>query len=285
MKKRIEVAIEQVRRSFPFSGYLDEDFGEDVSNIVNEVLRMAPPPARLLDIGSGPMNITAIFARLGYRSSAVDDLGDPWHQLGDNVQRIEAFARAEGIRFHQNKPPDYKIPFTTESFDIILVNSVIEHLHKSPRELLNTAFKYARVGGVVIVTMPNSVNLRKRLSVLRGHTNYPSVQQFFDSDGEWRGHVREYTLSEAQYIVERVGGEIVVAGTYNSLLSSRLPNRIVRSIYVAFTNAFPNLRPSLLVVARKPEEWQPAAFDEEAYWSAIGSSIPQGLIPGSNHST
>lgn len=267
----------QVETAFPFQDYLEEGFAYGLSGVVSEVTRLAPPPARLLDIGAGPMNVTAVFARLGYACSAVDDLLDPWHRRDDNVDRIKEFAESEGIEFHRHQPPDYEIPFPEEAFDVVLLNSVVEHLHQSPRQLLNSAFEHANSGGMVVVTTPNSVNLRKRLDVLRGRTNYPPVDQFFHSD-QWRGHVREYTLAEARYVLEQAGGTVEVARTYdNSLVLSRLPNRIVRWGYVRLTDLLQGLRPALLVIARKPEGWRPVPFDEQAHRAATAASLPRGV--------
>ena len=181
---------------------------------------------RLLDIGCGPMSKTAIFQLLGCNCFAVDDLSDPWHLEGNNIQKITNFATQIGINFYKQAEGDYSIPFEESSFDLVTSLSVIEHLHESPRAMLNSMGKMARENGLIVIKMPNSVNLRKRLSVLIGKTNYPPVNQFYDSDQTWRGHVREYTLDEIIYICKRTGFEVVSATTFEHLAHEKLTSPI-----------------------------------------------------------
>jgi 2-polyprenyl-3-methyl-5-hydroxy-6-metoxy-1,4-benzoquinol methylase len=211
---------------------------------------------RLLDIGCGPMSKTAIFQLFGCHCFGVDDLSDPWHVEGTNTQKIKNFATQLGINFHKQAEGDYTIPFEESSFDLVTSLSVIEHLHESPREMLNTMGKMAREGGLIVIKMPNSVNLRKRLSVFRGKTNFPPVNQFYDSNGTWRGHVREYTLDEIIYICKRSGFELVSATTFEHLAHEKLASPL-REIYLMICNLIPTLRSSLLVVCRKPPRWKP----------------------------
>lgn len=264
---------------FPFHEYLDQDFDMGATALAEFVIRVAPSPATLLDIGAGPMDTTAVFARLGYECFAVDDLGDPWHGLGDNVARIQEYAKSQGICFYRQSAPSYEIPFEIGSFDVVMLNSVIEHLHESPRDLLTTAFRYAKVGGVVVVTMPNAVNLRKRLSVLCGRTNYPPVEGFFHSVGGWRGHVREFTLDETRYILEQAGGGTILATTFHAVLSARIGNPLARMAFIALTRRFPTLRSHIVVVSRKDDDWRPAEWSESGYWDAIRKSVPKGVLP------
>lgn len=273
----VDSAIEGVREAFPFPSYLSDEFGTALGFIAGKVRDQQPPRASLLDIGCGPMNVTAVFARLGYDCAAVDDLSDPWHLLGDNRNAIEQFATEEGIRFHRHEPPDYGIPFDQASFDIVLLKDVVEHLHESPRNLLNAAFTMAHEGGHIVVTMPNSVNLRKRLAVVRGRTNYPPVAGFVHSKGVWRGHVREYTLDETRWLLEEMGGRIVEATTFHSLLD-RVPS-VTRRPYVWLTRLISTLRDSIFVMAEKPTSWRPVEFDDLAYWDAIRMSLPAGAAP------
>lgn len=273
----LESAIAQVRTSFPFPGYLDADFDEAAGALVKAVVQHAAPPARLLDIGSGPMDVTAVFAGIGYECHAVDDLMDPWHLLENNRAKIADFAHRSGIEFHRHSAPEYDIPYDAESFDVVVSRAVIEHLHESPRELLNSAFSYTKAGGIVVIAMPNALHLKRRMDALLGRSGYPSVKLFYHSPSPWRGHVREYTLSETEYILRESGGEILYADTYHSHLRSRLENPFVRVLFRALTSSIPTLRTGLLVIARKPADWKPSEFDAAAYWSSTAGAVPDGV--------
>ena len=83
-----------------------------------------------------------------------------------------------------------------------MIVNVIEHLHQSPRDILNSAGAYLKPDGLLVVVMPNAVNLRKRISVALGRSNYTPARGFFENEGVWRGHVREYTFQETNQILQ-----------------------------------------------------------------------------------
>ena len=277
-KERIQRSVERVQANFPFRNYVRKGEAKGLEFILRLLAKHLPVEAsRLLDIGCGPFDKTAVFADLGFECSAVDDLSDDWHRRGTNLERILEFGRTMNINFHLQQFGDYAIPFTKSSFDIVSLFAVIEHLHESPAGILSAAGYHLKNGGLLCVTMPNSVNLRKRLSVLRGKTNYPPVDQFFLNEGTWRGHVREYTLSETEYIVKAAGFEILEATTYEEIAFNKLHGITLR-IYLLLCNIFPGLRSGICVIARKPENWIPIQFDAEAYRKAVSASLPPGIV-------
>jgi SAM-dependent methyltransferase len=270
-------AVDEVHAAFPFPGYIANGVRHGMAHVLLEVARhvRAEGKPRLLDIGCGPMDKTAVFQALGFECSAVDDLGDPWHRRNGNLEKIEAFARARGIRFHR-QDGTCAIPFPPGRFDVVTIFDVIEHLHESPREMLNAAGTQLKTGGVLAVTMPNSVNLRKRLAVLRGRTNYPAAGQFYLSPDGWRGHVREYTLDETVHLCEAAGFRVESATTFEGNAYDKLGGTKLRA-YLALAKLFPTLRSFLLVVARKPEGWAPRPPDPEAFRRAQEGVVPSAV--------
>ena len=274
--RELQRLYQEVRADFPFAGYMDKD-GEGEMFVASELSKLAPEGGRLLDIGSGPLDKTALFARMGFQCFACDDFMDPWHRGEGRLEQIRSFADRNGIILHVHENGDYTIPFDRGSFDVVCIFGVIEHLHESPREILNAAGTMLREGGVVAIVMPNSVNVRKRLSVLRGRSNFPAVEGFYSSPCPWRGHVREYTLGETAYIVRASGFEVALKRTFNSMISRRLRSRTLASAYRLLGSLMPTLRDSLFVAGRKPSGWRPVEFDERAYREAIARSVPNAL--------
>jgi SAM-dependent methyltransferase len=270
--------VDHVRAAFPFPGYISDGVRQGLAHVVPEVARhvRAEGRPRLLDIGCGPMDKTAVFQATGFECSAVDDLGDPWHRRGDNLERIQAFARASGIRFHL-QDGTLALPVPPESFDVVTIFDVIEHLHESPRAILNAAGTQLKTGGVVAVVMPNSVNLRKRLSVLLGRTNYPDVDEFYLSPCGWRGHVREYTLGETAHLCEAAGFRVESATAFEGNAYDMLRGVRLRA-YLALARLVPTLCSALLVVARKPDGWAPRPADPEAFRRAQAGSVPSSVV-------
>lgn len=274
----LKIAITEVQRAFPIPNYIGSETFYEMRAITNELRRFAPDfcGARLLDIGSGPMDKTGVLQKLGFECSAVDDLQDAWHQRDGNMQKIEAYARQVGIQFYRQQLGDYSIPFEENSFDVVSSFAVIEHLHESPRELLNVMGTFARDEGLLIITMPNSVNLRKRISVLMGRTNYPPVDMFYTAIGKWRGHVREYTLGETVHICQATGFEVISATTFEALAYQKLP-ALFAPVFMFLSRLVPTFRSGLLVVCRKPKGWQPKEADEDAFRRVIASAVPPGV--------
>lgn len=276
MSKRVDAAIAEVRSLHPFPGYIDET-AEEVASIVDLILSCVPLGGRLLDIGCGALDKTAVLQRLKFQCFACDDFNDPWHARSNNLTRLVDFAMAADIELHvQNE--DYTIPWKHDSFDVVTLLGVIEHLNRSPRELLNVAGAFLKTGGVVIVVMPNAVNLRKRRDVVLGRTNYPPVDAMYHNIGQWRGHVREYTLQETKLIIEWTGFEIVRAETFHGMLARRLGAGFSRRVYLGLCQMVPTLKDSIFVAGRKPAGWSPRLADEDAAMASMLHSVPKAVI-------
>ncbi len=276
--KSIAEACAIVQATFPFAGYLDRMWEYDIAHLASAVLRHSPQDRErpvLMDIGCGPMDKTAVLQKLGFECWAVDDLSDPWIHRMDAVDKILEFAARMGIRFHRGRFED-ELQIPKGSFDVVTMLAVIEHLHESPRILLNLAGELLRPGGVLCITMPNSVNLRKRAAVLTGRTNYPNVEQFFYAPGLWRGHVREYTLDETRWICEAAGFHVVASSTYEAIAYVRLSKWLV-PVFLLVGSCFPTVRSGLCVVAQKPEGWSNLSEDPAKYREAVRNAVPEGV--------
>ena len=249
-----EEAIRSVQKIFPFHGYMDENH-EMYLTIARTVLRYIQPGARILDFGSGPGDITAVIQLLGMNCTAYDDLQDHWHNIGSHRERIMSFMSELGIDFHL--AIDDQLPFPKESFDMLMMHNVIEHLHDSPRDLINDLVELVRPGGFVFITVPNSVNIRKRIFVLCGRTNYQNFEYYYWYPGHWRGHVREYSRNDLIKLTKYLGLDCLeLRGVHFMVERRRLP-AIVKPIYYALSAGFKGWRDSWLLVVKKRAEWTP----------------------------
>ncbi len=244
-KLQLQAYIDEMRAHFPFPDKLPAgDFS--YLNICQTVARYLSPGAAILDFGSGPCDKTSLLSTMGYNCSACDDLRDNWHQEGTNREKIIEFAKNSGVKFF---PVESGIPdFSAGTFDMVMLHDVIEHLHESPESLLTALIKVLKPGGYLFMTVPNAVNLRKRIAVLLGNTNLPPFREYYNYPGTWRGHIREYVKGDLKLLEELLGlKELELRGCDHLL--EKVPDKL-RQPYVKFTNIFDGLKDSLMLVAQ-----------------------------------
>ncbi len=248
-------AIQRTIRRFPFKGYMLPGTEEKGSylNIANTVRRYLQPGSKILDFGCGPCEKTAILQFLGFRCSGYDDLQDDWHKKPGNREKILSFASGCGIDFRLAN--GCALPFDKKFFDMIMLHDVLEHLHDSPCDLLNDLLELAKPEGLLFLTVPNAVNIRKRIDVLLGRTNMPHFEGYYWYPGFWRGHVREYVREDLVMLSKYLNLEVLELRGCDHMLQ-KLP-AAVRPAYLLLTKVFTGWKDSWLLVARKKQDWVP----------------------------
>jgi SAM-dependent methyltransferase len=258
-------ALQLVAERFPFDGYINSANGS-YANIATTVSLYLKPGSKILDFGCGPCDQTAVLQYLGYECTAYDDLQDDWHKKPGNIEKILAFANECGIDFRV--ACDSALPFQKNWFDMVMLHSVLEHLHDSPRELLNNLLELVKPTGFLFITVPNAVNIRKRLGVLMGRTNLPPFEGYYWYPSPWRGHVREYVGDDLRKLSKYQNLEVVELRGCDHMLE-KLP-AAARPIYLLLTRVFTAWKDSWLLVARKPPDWQ-------AKWALTQDDLAQIL--------
>ncbi|MGI9351168.1 MAG: class I SAM-dependent methyltransferase [Rhizobiaceae bacterium] len=260
-----EDALEWLKARFPFKGYVDNNTAPyfTVGDVIRKYLN---PGDRLFDLGSGPCDKTAIAQAMGIQCTAVDDLADDWHKTGDNVMRIEKFAREVGITFSRKFEP-----LQPDTFDMIMMNDVLEHIHDSPREILVELVRGLKPGGYLFFSVPNLANIRKRLDLLRGRTNLPRYPLYYWYKGVWRGPQREYVRNDLVLMCEFLGVEIVELYTVHHMLQNLSP--AFHPAYKLVTIFFPDWRDTWILIARKPKSWHAKTELSETEFAEIYGTV------------
>jgi len=125
---------------------------------------------------------------------------------------IERDNRNPDINYIKSDIDDFDLPFADESFDIVILHNVIEHLSDPPR-VLQESFRVLAYGGILSLVTENQACLRNRLKLLMGRSIYFPLDNWLSREdrivkaGRWvfTGHVREYTLAEIKYMLLRSG--------------------------------------------------------------------------------
>src|SRR5271170_7216765 len=79
---------------------------------------------------------------------------------------------------------------TASTFDVVTCFDSLEHWHHSPKRVLHDMWDSLKPGGLFIVSVPNNVNLRKRITVPFGYGRWSKIETWYDVP-VFRGHVRE----------------------------------------------------------------------------------------------
>lgn len=245
-RHRINKAIQKMEVNFPFPNYTLIN-RKSYNYIASTIIRYLSPGSKILDFGSGPADKAVVLSDLGYNCVCLDDLNDDWHHQDDNINKILSFAKNSNIEFVIKN--DDVLPFSSGSFDLIMMNDVIEHLHDSPAKIIEDLLKLLRPNGYLLITTPNLVNLRKRIDVILGKTNLPNFRSFYFYPGKWRGHVREYVKSDFIELCEYAGLSVIELRNYHFMIDKL--NYLLRWPYVFFTFLIPNTRDTWLLFAQK----------------------------------
>lgn len=246
-------AIDNVNARFPIDGYMTSiKCGGSYATVTATALKYLPPGAAILDFGCGPCDKTAILQQLGYNCAGCDDLEEDWHKNPGQRDAILSFAKESGIDFRLNNGE--RLPFDSEEFDMVMLHDVLEHIHDSPRELLNDLVSLVKPNGYLFITVPNQVNIKKRIEVLIGHTNLTAYETFYWSQIPWRGHVREYVRDDLEKLAAYLGLEVVELRGVDHMLQ-KIP-RAARPAYLLTTRIFDGWKDSWLLVARKLAGWK-----------------------------
>ena len=212
------------------------------------------PGGVLVDLGGGLSLLNAALAAAGMEVHVVDLLEEYWRGAvaGDGEAHVR-FLAERGVRFHRADLIDLDLTalFGSEAIDVVASHHALEHLHHSPRRLLESALSALRPDGRLVIEVPNAVNLRKRLRVLLGASNYLPYASYFERV-RYRDHVREYTVGDLRDLARRLAlprPRIHGRNWYGSLYAS-LPRCLARIVDHALRPA-PGLCGSLFLVAEK----------------------------------
>ena len=269
----LEEAISRIRSEFPFPGYT-QPHTDAYRNIGQTLRRYLPPGASILDFGSGPCDKSALACMLGFQVAACDDLSDDWHKAEGHREKIRAFAAGTQVDFRLLEGTS--LPFAAGSFDMVMLHDVLEHLHDSPRELLNDLLEMTKDDGLLFITVPSAVNIRKRLDVLRGRTNLPYFDGYYWYPGPWRGHIREYTKGDLQKLCQFLDLDILELRGCDHMVYKLSP--LVKKLYLMCMAPFPELKDSWTLVARKRPKWRPRkSLPEEELKKIFGTKCPHYL--------
>jgi SAM-dependent methyltransferase len=223
---------------------------QDVERVAFHVEQILRPGASLADLGGGIGLFPTACAALGMRTFLVDDFDD---EVNHEYPLASLDVHREvGVHVVQSDVRHWSERFDDESLDVVTSFDSLEHWHHSPRGVFQEAFRTLKPGGRLFLGAPNAVNLRKRIAVPLGRSNWSHFEDWYYPD-QFRGHVREPVLGDLLRMVRELGfeTETVWGRNWSGYLGGRM-RRWTTCVVDRVLRLRPTLCSDLYVLAVKP---------------------------------
>jgi len=151
---------------------------------IAEFAALAEPVSKALDIGAGPGSDLGIVKSI---YPAADVVGIEGFAI---FREMLAAANVKSVSIDIERDV---FPFADESFDLVMANQVLEHV-KEIFWIFHNATRVLKVGGHLVIGVPNLASLHNRLLLLVGRQ--PT------SIGNNSAHIRGYTRMDMLRLLE-----------------------------------------------------------------------------------
>lgn len=178
-----------------------------------------------LDIGGGYGPFAVLLASLGMRVVSLDEFSHPYFAERLDHRQVAEDAGVELVR--HDAASGQPLPFSDGTFDAVVSVDSMEHWHHSPKPLLREVMRVLSPGGLFVLGVPNAVNVRKRVTVALGRSNWSHFEDWYD-EPVFYGHVREPTVADLDRIAVDMGlvGWRVVGRNWLGYRGSRAKGRV-----------------------------------------------------------
>jgi 2-polyprenyl-3-methyl-5-hydroxy-6-metoxy-1,4-benzoquinol methylase len=246
MSDRLEDTLRKVALRYP--AHMIEEQLSDIPRVafnirlgLTRVAPKSPGELAICDLGGGVGLFSVGCAAHGFkRSVLIDDFNDAIST--DSGGTILDLHRGYGVEVISRDVVATGLRGIEGLFDIITSFDSMEHWHHSPKTLFHEAVARLQPRGIFVLGVPNSVNIRKRLTVPLGVGNWSRMEDWYETP-TFRGHVREPDASDLRYIARdlRLTDVAIVGRTWSAFgEGSRL-----RRLAGAIVDRALRLRPSL----------------------------------------
>lgn len=208
-------------------------FDDRFQKVIEELKKLIKDDDKILDIGCGEGKIWQLFHNVSVTGLDISS---------ENLRLAQKYLKP--IRGNAEK----KLPFPSESFDVVIASEIIEHLVR-PEMLLKEIDRVLIKNGYAIITLPNTASIQMRLSLLLWGRN-PSLNY-----PENNNHIRFYDLADLTLMLHKTnlkitkvrGGNFLSFGPNN--FGKYIP--VPRAIRVIGGDLFPKLSLGFIVILKK----------------------------------
>jgi SAM-dependent methyltransferase len=190
--------------------------GRRLHRIVNEYRRhrerTGVPSPRILDVGAFPGTLLKLLRVLCDERGLMAGVGlEGSDEFAEDLRQYDiAFCRVNLDPAIQVDDPGVqslprRIPYEDGSFDFAFCTETIEHM-LDPLVCLREISRVLSPRGCLLVTTPNLARAANRFKLMCGvSVNFPLHQSIMYNKGNWRPHLREYSLKELRHLFRDAG--------------------------------------------------------------------------------
>lgn len=176
------------------------------------IIRGVRASGSVCDLGCFLPYLPLALRKLGYQVTIVDN----YSLFGDSLkQAIFRFAKENDIRVVDTDILDSSLTSLVGAHSVVILMAVVEHLHGSPRQLMENVRDILTPDGILLFEVPNIADLGSRLQFLLGRSPLPDYAQYLFSDYPFRGHSREMTMAEVLYLLRQTGFHVARTWCYD----------------------------------------------------------------------
>lgn len=193
-------------------------------------------------------------SELGCNVSAVDI-----KEFVSNKNIQKRFEKSR-VRYAECDLSKHKIPFADNSFDVVEMCEVLEHLNFNPVPVFVEISRVLVKGGLLYLTLPNISRLGNRTKFIIGRSIHNPIQSFFDQLNPPSTmivgiHWREYTRNEIRELLTRTGFTIIQEKYETELKSINIktPKKVMKRLLEFIS---PSLKPQQIFLSTNNKSFQ-----------------------------
>lgn len=197
------------------------------------------PSSQILDIGAYPPHLFKA-------------LTDGGHQVWgiSSPHEIIKHPRIKTVNI-ENKD----LPFSKNSFDLVIFTEIIEHLTIHPQKILSQIKKVLKPSGYLLLTTPNVLRSQNLFSLIIKKNIYFPLGQL--KQLPYHRHNREYTRPEINNLLQSAGFKTIDSHHFIAYTPFRSKNRhnpiglkLIKIINHLFMSVFSGRRDNIFVLAQ-----------------------------------
>ncbi len=206
-------------------------------------LQYIPTEHKIMEVGSSPPILTGVVQKLGYSIVGVDISPELFQ---DAISHLNLIVKKCNIETES-------LPFPDNSFDVILLNEVFEHLRINLIFTMQEMLRVLKPEGKIFISTPNLKSLRGISNFIIRDKAYACGSSIYKEYRKLQryghmGHIREYTKSEISDFLEEIGFDVQGFIYRGGMLADNKIKQVSKQI---FYGMFPQLRPFFSVIALK----------------------------------